>query len=100
MFELDDEHCRGAKIAQKFAVDATAAEPGLVAHWQLKGDSRGRSGRGHNAVNHGVNLEIGSFDGVGAYFEAPNPLIFSFGNGADDTGYPSNSLVLELKSIE
>lgn len=42
---------------------------GLAGHWKLKGDCQDHSGRGNHGVNHGVNLENGTFDGTGAYIE-------------------------------
>src|SRR5579859_4231113 len=46
-------------------------QAGLVAHWKLQGDCRDYSGHGNHGVNHGVGLENGTFDGVGAYIEVP-----------------------------
>src|SRR4051794_8259183 len=51
--------------------DALGAEPGLVGHWQLRGDCRDSSGHGNDGVNHGVDLEQGAFDGKQAYIEVP-----------------------------
>jgi hypothetical protein len=49
-------------------------EPGLVGHWKLRGDCRDYSGYGNHGMNHGVNLDSGAFDGIGAYVEVPgNP---------------------------
>jgi hypothetical protein len=49
---------------------ARAAEPGLVGHWQLQGDCRDYSGHENHGVNHGVDLDRGAFDGVGAICDA------------------------------
>jgi hypothetical protein len=51
---------------------ANCAEPGLVGHWKLQGDCRDYSGHENHGVNHGVELESGTFDGAGAYVEVPN----------------------------
>jgi hypothetical protein len=45
--------------------------PGLAGYWKLQGDCRDYSGRGNHGVNHGVNLDTGTFDGIGAYIEVP-----------------------------
>ncbi len=61
--------------------DASAAEPGLLGHWKLQGDCRDHSGHGNHAVNHGVNLERGEFDGTGAYLEVPHSESLELGTG-------------------
>src|SRR5262245_17577636 len=50
-------------------VAANAAEPGLIGHWTLQGDCRDHSGNGNDGINHGVDLNSGSFDGVHSYIE-------------------------------
>jgi hypothetical protein len=60
-----------------------AAEPTLVGHWPLAGDMRDRSGNGHDAANHGVDLAAAGrggrpgtaagFDGRGAWLQLPRP---------------------------
>jgi hypothetical protein len=54
---------------------------GLVGHWRLRGDCHDHSGRGNHGVNHGVGLEEGTFDGVGAYIEVPAHASLNFGTG-------------------
>lgn len=49
-----------------------SAEPGLVGHWKLRGDCRDESGHGNHGINHGVDLETGTFDGEHAFIEIPN----------------------------
>jgi hypothetical protein len=44
---------------------------GMVGRWPLRGDSRDYSGSGNHAVNHGVDLTTGVFDGAAAYLEVP-----------------------------
>jgi len=56
-------------------------EPGLVGYWKLQGDCRDYSGHGNHGVNHGVNLDTGTFDGVGAYVEVPNSPSLNLGTG-------------------
>ncbi len=48
---------------------ALGAEPGLIGHWKLQGDCRDYSGHDNHGVNHGVDLENGTFDGASAYIE-------------------------------
>ena len=50
---------------------AVESPDGLVGHWKLQGDCRDYSGQGNHAVNRGVNLDGGVFDGVGDYLEVP-----------------------------
>jgi Concanavalin A-like lectin/glucanases superfamily len=47
-------------------------EPGLVGYWTLQGDCRDHSGNGNHGVNHGVKLDSGAFDGIGAFVEVPS----------------------------
>src|SRR4029079_16901618 len=61
--------------------ELSAAEPGLVGHWKLTGDCRDHSGEGRHAINHGVDLATGRFDGKGAYLEVPDAAAFQFGTG-------------------
>src|SRR5262245_59993430 len=49
-----------------------AEDHSLVGYWKLKGDCRDYSGQENHGVNPGVNLDDGSFDGIGAYIEVPN----------------------------
>lgn len=60
---------------------AYGAEPGLVGHWKLQGDCRDYSGQGNHGVNHGVQLNDGKFDGVGAYVEVPCSDSLKLGKG-------------------
>src|SRR4029453_19441683 len=53
------------------AVRAQTRESKLVGYWPLRGDARDHSGLENHAVNHGVNLETGQFDGRGSYLEVP-----------------------------
>jgi len=62
------------------AADA-AATNGLVGHWKLRGDARDSSGHGNHAINHGVRLENGAFDGVAAHLEVPASDSLRFGTG-------------------
>lgn len=54
------------------ASNQSAGDSGLVGHWKLQGDCRDWSGQGNHGVNHGVKLEDGTFDGIGAYIEVPS----------------------------
>ena len=45
---------------------------GLIGHWRLNGDSRDSSSGDNHAVNHGVRLRDGAFDGSSAYLEIPS----------------------------
>jgi Concanavalin A-like lectin/glucanases superfamily len=47
------------------------AEQGLVGHWKLHSDCRDYSGYGNDGINHGVDLNRGTFDGEHAYIEVP-----------------------------
>ena len=51
---------------------AQSTDRSLVGHWKLRGDCRDYSGAGNHGVNHGVELEMGVFDGASAYIEVPN----------------------------
>ena len=51
--------------------DRAGSQQQLLGYWPLRGDCRDRSGNGLHAVNHGVRLEDGWFDGRGAYLEIP-----------------------------
>lgn len=59
-----------ARAAAPAAADGR--EPGLIGHWKLRGDCRDWSGNGNHGVNHGVSLDEGTFDGIGAYIEVPS----------------------------
>ncbi len=54
---------------------------GLVGHWKLRGDAKDHAGRGLDAVNHGVRLADGNFDGVRAHLEVPANEALRFGTG-------------------
>jgi hypothetical protein len=47
-------------------------DQGLAGYWKLQGDCRDYSGKGNHGVNHGVNLQSGTFDGISAYVEVPS----------------------------
>lgn len=49
-----------------------ALRQGLIGHWKLRGDCRDHSGLGNDGQNHGVELDSGTFDGIGAYIEVPH----------------------------
>src|SRR5258708_1259374 len=63
------------------ASNDSALDAGLVGHWKLQGDCRDYSGQGNHGVNHGVGLEKGAFDGVGAYIEVPAHPSLKLGTG-------------------
>lgn len=63
------------------APDQRSGDPGLVGHWKLQGDCRDYSGHGNHGINHGVNLESGAFDGIGAYVEVPSSASLKLGAG-------------------
>jgi hypothetical protein len=76
----------GGSPPETVAIASSAAEdradvPGLVGYWKLQGDCRDYSGRGNHGVNHGVNLESGTFDGLGAYVEVPSSDSLKLGAG-------------------
>ena len=49
-------------------------QAGLVGYWPLQGDSQDYSGHDNHAVNYGVDLERGVFDGKSSYLAvAPSP---------------------------
>ncbi len=54
---------------------------GLVGHWKLQGDCRDSSGHDNHGVNYGVELENGTFDGIGAYIEVPTHPSLNLGTG-------------------
>ncbi len=70
-----------------FALSSTSlAAPGegLVGHWKLVDDCRDFSGRGNDAVNHGVELagpDGAVFDGIKAYLEVPDSDSLRLGTG-------------------
>jgi hypothetical protein len=53
------------------AAAPVSAETGLVGHWKLQGDCRDYSGHENHGVNHGVDLDSGTFDGANAYIGVP-----------------------------
>lgn len=77
----------GGRGAERSFGEAPAAgaddgnERGLVGYWTLRGDCRDHSGRGNHGVNHGVDLDSGVFDGLGAYVEVPASDSLKFGAG-------------------
>src|SRR6266576_2745428 len=56
-------------------------EQGLVGYWKLHGDCRDYSGHGNHGVNHGVNLDNSTFDGISAYIEVPSSASLKLGTG-------------------
>lgn len=71
---------RGDDASTKTKTES-APETGLIGYWKLQGDCRDHSGRGNHGVNHGVGLEDGTFDGVGAYIEVPDHPSLHLGTG-------------------
>lgn len=77
-----------AEVLQQFAlanspdtaVDGSLKQ-GLVGHWKLRGDCRDYSGQDNHGVNHGVELDRGTFDGIGAYIEVPHSESLNLGTG-------------------
>jgi len=70
-----------AMLASLAGYGAEQGTAGLVGYWKLQGDCRDYSGHGNHGVNHGVKLESGTFDGIGAYIEVPSSSSFKFGTG-------------------
>ena len=68
-------------------VPSSEAEPGrgsddgLVGYWKLRGDCRDYSGHGNHGVNHGVDLDRSTFDGISAYIEVPGSETLKLGKG-------------------
>jgi len=63
---------RGAETTgEPAALAPVDLQRGLVGYWKLQGDCRDHSGHEHHGVNHGVDLQTGTFDGRGAYVEVP-----------------------------
>src|SRR3954469_6929415 len=60
---------------------ANAADPGLIGHWKLQGDCRDDSGQHNDAVNHGVDVANGRFDGRSTFLEVPNSKSLQIGSG-------------------
>jgi hypothetical protein len=60
---------------------AAGADTGLVGHWKLQGDCRDYSDHGNHGVNHGVELDTGTFDGASAYIEVPASDSLHLGQG-------------------
>jgi hypothetical protein len=56
-------------------------EPGLIGYWKLRGDSRDHSGNGNHGINHGVDLDSGTFNGAGAYMKVPSSPSLKLGTG-------------------
>ena len=69
------------RAAADSVVTPANTEPGLVGYWKLRGDCRDYSSRGNHGVNHGVNLDSGAFDGIGAYIEVPSSASLKLGTG-------------------
>jgi hypothetical protein len=63
------------------SADALHHEPGLVGYWKLQGDCRDYSPHGNHAVNHGVNLTNGTFNGVDSFIEVPSSPSLKPGTG-------------------
>ena len=74
---------RGAEPATRKQPGAVTAirDEGLVGYWKLRGDCRDYSGHGNHGVNHGVDLDTGAFDGIGAYVEVPASASLKLGTG-------------------
>jgi len=67
-------------ISCAFAAEPSLDQtPGLAGFWKLQGDCRDYSGHGNHGVNHGVNLDTRTFNGVSAYIEVPNAPSLNFG---------------------
>ena len=63
---------RGAETTgEPAALAPVDLQRGLVGYWKLQGDCRDLSGHEHHGINHGVDLQTGTFDGGGAYVEIP-----------------------------
>jgi hypothetical protein len=62
----------GALLIFTVGASRASGESTLIGHWPLRGDARDHSGHGNDAVNHGVDLAKGQFDGASAYLEVPN----------------------------
>src|SRR5262245_2155929 len=77
----DQPRAAAAAAAPVAASGDRAQDAGLVGHWKLQGDCRDHSGKNNHGVNHGVALETGTFDGVGAYIEVPSRPSLKFGTG-------------------
>ena len=60
---------------------APIQETGLVGYWKLRGDCRDYSGHGNHGVNHGVDLNSGTFDGISAHIEVPGSASLKLGTG-------------------
>jgi hypothetical protein len=60
---------------------ASAADDGLVGYWKLAGDCRDYSGHELHALNQGVELNDGEFNGRDAYLEIPNASKLKIGDG-------------------
>jgi hypothetical protein len=57
------------------------ADKGLVGYWKITGDGRDYSENGLDAVNHGVDLKTGEFNGRDAYLEIANSPKLKLGDG-------------------
>jgi hypothetical protein len=53
-------------------LQSDAGQSELVGHWKLQGDCRDYSGHGNDGVNHGVDLQSGTFNGVDSFIEIPH----------------------------
>ena len=63
------------------AANARAAESVPLGYWPLRGDAQDHSGGGNHAVNRGVDLATGRFDGRGSYLEVPAGPALDVGGG-------------------
>lgn len=73
--------CWGSIWLTRAVAAEAGSDRGLVGHWKLQGDCRDYSGKGNDGVNHGVKLDGGVFDGVGAYIEVPQSDSLKLGAG-------------------
>ena len=68
-------------LPHSLLAERQAVEQGLAGYWKLVGDCRDHSGKGNDAVNHGVDLTTGAFDGRGVYVEVPISPAVPLGDG-------------------
>ena len=53
----------------------------LAGYWPLRGDCRDLSGNGNHGINHGVDLDTGTFSGRDSHVEVPPSASLDFGAG-------------------